>query len=111
MNTGKFSNSTYEDETHIAERELAAFLEAVKKLFGAEQARLAAEDWLDEFDSMSSLPRSTSSDCRAVTIAASARLAKRVSVSQLVAHANEIPDSVRVLVLVPNGEAAIKHSL
>jgi len=32
----------------MAERELAAFTAAVNDLFGAEQARLAAEDWIRE---------------------------------------------------------------
>ena len=81
MNTEElFSDSTYEDEIHAAERELAAFLDAVKELFGPEQARLAAEDWLDESDLMDSPPRSTSRDWRAVTVAASARIANRLTV-------------------------------
>jgi len=80
MNTEQsFCNSTYEQQTHLAERELAAFIEAVKRLFGPEQARLAAEDWLDECDLMDSPPRSTGRDWRAVTVAASARLAKRLT--------------------------------
>ena len=42
MNTEEsFSNSTYEDEMHLAERELSAFISAVRELFGAEQALLA----------------------------------------------------------------------
>ena len=49
MNTEEsFSNATYVDQMHIAEGELSAFISAVTQLFGPEQARLAAEDWLDE---------------------------------------------------------------
>ncbi len=33
----------------IAERELGAFIRAVTELFGPEQARLAGEDWVDEW--------------------------------------------------------------
>jgi hypothetical protein len=33
-----------------AERELAAFMRAVSEMFGAEHARRAADDWLDELD-------------------------------------------------------------
>lgn len=33
---------------HMAERELAAFISAATELFGPEQARLSAEDWLEE---------------------------------------------------------------
>jgi hypothetical protein len=62
----------------MAERELAAFMRAVTELFGAEQARLSAEDWLDESGSKDSPPRSTTQDWRAVTVAAAARLAKRL---------------------------------
>jgi hypothetical protein len=75
-----FPNSTYEDQMHMAERELAAFISAVTESFGPEQARLSAEDWLDESELMDSPPRSTSRDWRAVTVAASARLASRLTV-------------------------------
>src|SRR3981189_3024400 len=36
----------------MGERELGAFIRAVTELFGSEQARLAAEDWLDELASV-----------------------------------------------------------
>jgi hypothetical protein len=82
MNTEKsFGNSTYEDQIHLAERELTAFILAVTELFGPEQARLSAEDWVDESDLMDSPPRSTSRDWRAVTVAASARLASRLNIA------------------------------
>jgi hypothetical protein len=72
-----FSNSTCEEQTKMAERELSAFVRAVTELFGAEQARLSTEDWLDELELKDVLPRATSRDWRAVTVAASARLANR----------------------------------
>ena len=65
----------------LAERELGAFISAVTELFGFEQARLAAEDWLDELSLMEALPGLTSRDWRLITIAASARLANRVNAS------------------------------
>ena len=65
----------------MAERELGAFISAVTELFGSEQARLAAEDWLDELVSMEALPGLTSRDWRFITITASARLANRVRTS------------------------------
>ena len=77
-----FDNSTYADQIHLAERELASFIGAVGKLFGPEQALLSADDWLDESELMDSPPRSTSRDWRAVTVAASARLANRVTVAR-----------------------------
>jgi len=77
-----FDNSTYVDQIHLAERELASFIGAVKELFGPEQALLSAEDWLDESELMDSPPRSTSRNWRAVTVAASARLANRETVAR-----------------------------
>jgi len=43
----------------IAERELRAFTRAVTELFGREQARLAAEDWVDELDLTDASPGPT----------------------------------------------------
>jgi hypothetical protein len=77
-----FSSSIYEEQTQLAERELFAFIAAVTKLYGPEQARLSAEDWLDESDLMDGPPRSEVRDWRAVTIAASARLANRIDAEQ-----------------------------
>ena len=65
----------------MAERELGAFVSAVAELFGPEQARLAAEDWLEELMLMEELPGSTSHDWRRITVAVSARLAVRVNAS------------------------------
>lgn len=79
MKPTSFSGSTCEDQLYMAERELTAFMRAVTELFGSEQARLSAEDWLDESESMDSLPRSTTRDWRAVTVAAAARLANQLS--------------------------------
>ena len=75
-----FSDSFYEDQTHLAERELSAFTEAVTELFGSEQARASTEDWLEESELMDSdsPPLSAERDWRSVSIAASARLASRV---------------------------------
>jgi len=74
-----FSDATYQEQTHLAERELSSFIAAVKELYGPEQARISAEEWLDESDLVDSPPRSELRNWRAVTIAASARLANRVS--------------------------------
>ncbi len=76
-----FDYSTYAGQIHLAERELASFIGAVKELFGPEQARLSADDWLDEAELVDSPPRSRSRDWRAVTVAASARVASRLTVA------------------------------
>jgi len=79
MNTEEsFSDSAYADKIHMAEGELSAFIVVVTELFGPEQARLSTADWLDESEVMDSPPRSTDRDWRAVTVAASARLANRL---------------------------------
>ncbi len=74
-----FPDSIYEDQMHLAERELCSFLAAVTELYGPEQARLSAEGWLDEADLIDSPPRSEARNWRAVTIAAAARLANRAN--------------------------------
>ena len=79
---GQVCNSTCADQMHIAEHELSAFIRAVTQLFGPEEAKLSAEDWLDESELADSPPLSTSRDWRVVTIAASARLASRLAVAQ-----------------------------
>jgi hypothetical protein len=78
----QFCISTYAAEMDDAEHELFAFIGAVTQLFGSEAAKLSAEDWLDESELMDSPPRSTGRDWRAVTVAASARLASRIGVAQ-----------------------------
>ena len=79
-----FSNSLYTDQVYLAEHELAAFIGSVTELFGPEQARLSAEDWLDEAEFTDGSSRSTSRDWRAITIAASVRLANRLNVARLI---------------------------
>jgi hypothetical protein len=83
MNSNEsISASTCADLINLAERELASFIGAVTELFGPEQALSSADDWLDESELMNSPPRSTNRDWRAVTIAASARLASRLTVAR-----------------------------
>ena len=65
-----------------AEQELAAFFNAVKQMFGREQAELSAEDWLHEL-AKSDGPLSSTRDWRLITVKASTRLATRVNVSSL----------------------------
>ena len=76
-----FSNPSCSDQTHLAVRELSAFIAAVSELFGPEEAAASAEDWLDESQLMEMSPRSTLRDWRAVTMAASVRLANRLNVA------------------------------
>ena len=41
--------ATSAELTAMAERELGAFIAAVTELFGSEQAKIAADDWIEEF--------------------------------------------------------------
>jgi hypothetical protein len=66
----------------MAERELAAFFQAVTQLFGSEQAELSAESWLQELIETDGLPTSAW-EWRMITAKVSARLASRVSASSL----------------------------
>jgi hypothetical protein len=81
-----FSNSIYEEQTYLAERELSSFITAVMELYGPEQVTLSEKDWFDDLELMDISPSSTNRQWRAVTIAASARLAGRLSI---------IPDHAR----------------
>lgn len=69
----------YGDVTKMAERELGAFFSAVKNSFGAKQAELAAEDWLQELEATSALPDAIR-EWRLITINAARRLATRLNV-------------------------------
>ena len=60
-----------------AERELSAFITAVNELFGAEKARQAAENWIEELERTDWPSEAPVIDWRRVTIAAAARLARR----------------------------------
>jgi len=66
----------------MSERELSAFFNAVTQLFGAEQAELAAQDWLQELIEIDGLPASTR-EWRLITAKVSTRLASRVRASSL----------------------------
>src|SRR6266853_3644498 len=59
----------------LAEKELSAFIRAVQKLFGAEQARKSALHWIEELGRMDWPSGDSIPDWRQVTVVASARLA------------------------------------
>jgi hypothetical protein len=58
---------------------ISAFITAVTDLYGSEQARISAEDWLKELNSIDALPKTTTYEWRLITIAAATRLASRLS--------------------------------
>ena len=70
------------DSMSLAERELAAFLGAVKEVFGSELAELSAEEWLHELEASDDLPSSIP-EWRTLTAKASLWLANRVNALSL----------------------------
>ena len=63
----------------LAEEELSAFIRAVDKLFGSEQARQSARDWIEELGRMDWPSGESIPDWRRATVAASARLGALLS--------------------------------
>jgi hypothetical protein len=60
-----------------AERELSAFVDAVNRLFDAEQGRNAAKSWIEELERADWPCGASVIDWRKITIAAAARLVRR----------------------------------
>jgi alkylhydroperoxidase/carboxymuconolactone decarboxylase family protein YurZ len=69
----------------MAERELSAFFNAITQLFGSEQARLSAQDWLQELIERDGLPASTR-EWRLLTAKVSTRLANQAEAPRLSAE-------------------------
>jgi hypothetical protein len=63
----------------LAEKELSAFISAVRKLFGAEQARQSALHWIEELERMDWPPGESIPDWRRATVVASSRLGTLMS--------------------------------
>ena len=66
------------DKANFAARELAAFIAAVARQYGPDQARVSAEDWLDELYRADSPFPCEVQNWRAITVGAAIRLAKRI---------------------------------
>jgi hypothetical protein len=62
----------------MAEQELQAYFNAVRELFGSEQAQLSAEDWLDELEAAKALPVSVP-QLRMISIHVAKRLTCRLN--------------------------------
>jgi hypothetical protein len=81
----KNSNPPCADLMTTAERELSAFFNAVTQLFGSEQAKLSADDWLQELVAINDLPASNR-EFRLITARVTSQLAGRVTASSLSAE-------------------------
>lgn len=62
----------------VAERELGSFRKAVTKMFGAEQAQMSAEEWIEEVRRSKVIP-ATAREWREITVRTAARLAARMN--------------------------------
>jgi hypothetical protein len=71
----------YENEMDLrtAERAFGAFYTAVLRTYGPEEARAAACDWIEALETTACGSGTESEDWRAVTVAAAACLASRIS--------------------------------
>jgi hypothetical protein len=92
------SISRFDDQSNMAERELSVFFVAVDTLFGPDQATLSVEDWLDAIEQVPGPNQPHNHDWRAVTIVASSRLARRLTVSPSLAsgvHHDSFSDPIK----------------
>ena len=64
-----------------AEKELAAYAQAVQELFGSDYARQSIHDWVEEIEWMDWPSGDAIPDWRRLTVAATAKLATRVNVA------------------------------
>jgi len=92
-----------------AERELGAFISAVAELYGAEQARLSAIDWLDQFESINNLPGSTSHDWRLVTVRAAVCLVNRLRVKLPLSNITAPPTDTNVSAIPSSNCSALRR--
>jgi hypothetical protein len=76
----KISNPDCADFVKMAEQELTAFFQAITKLFGSEQAKLSADDWLQELMTVDGMPASIR-EWREFTAKVATRLAVRLNTS------------------------------
>ena len=91
-----FQSPAYSELVRKTERELGAFISAVTELYGAEQARLSAIDWLDQFESINDVSGSTTHDWRLVTIRAATCLVNRLHVKSPMSNIGAPPTDTKV---------------
>lgn len=87
--TKSLQHANCADLMMMAERELGAFLSAVTEIYGAEQAEMSAEIWLEELEMINRLPGPASRDWRSLTVASLARLTNHLTAAQ----ASSVPSS------------------
>lgn len=73
-------HSICENPGTVARGEFLTFTRVVTELFGPEQAKQSAEDWLNELTKRDCMPGANTCEWRLVTVAAMARLTIRMTV-------------------------------
>ena len=108
-NQESFQSPAYSELVRKTERELGAFISAVTELYGAEQARLSAIDWLDQFESINNLPGSTSHDWRLVTVRAAVCLVNRLHVKSTMSNIAAPPADTNVSAIPSSNCSALRR--
>ncbi len=108
-NQESFQSPAYSELVSRTERELGAFISAVTELYGAEQARLSAIDWLDQFESINDVPASTTHDWRLVTVRAAVCLVNRLHVKSPMSNIAAPPTDTNVSAIPSSNCSALRR--
>ena len=104
-----FQSPAYSELVRKSERELGAFISAVTELYGAEQARLSAIEWLDQFESINEVSGSTTHDWSVVTVRAAVCLVNRLHVKSPMSNTAAPPSDTNVSAIPSSNCSALRH--
>ena len=104
-----FQSSAYSELVKKSERELEAFIRAVTELYGREQARLSAIDWLDQFESINDVSGSTTHDWRLVTVRAAVCLVNRLRAKSPMSNIAAPPTDTNVSAIPSSNCSALRR--
>ena len=82
MNLPKGKKPPCAELARAAEREFTAFFSAAIEMLGVDNAKVAAEEWLEEFRAIQLPTVAPEHACRQVTVFAAACLGRKVSLQQ-----------------------------
>lgn len=82
---------------NMAKRELGALMRTITDSYDAKQAKISAEDWIDEFELLNVLTELTTHELRWITITAIVRLANRLSEVAVQPDALNLVDSEKIV--------------
>ena len=108
-NQESFQSPAYSELVRRTERELGAFISAVTELYGAEQARLSAIDWLDQFECINDASGSTTHDWRLVTVRAAVCLVNRLRAKSPMSNIAAQPTDTNVSAIPSSNCSALRR--